>query len=29
MKLIRINAGKVGMVFKRGDYKRTISSGLH
>tara|TARA_R110002072_G_scaffold260722_14_gene419344 strand:- start:31613 stop:32713 length:1101 start_codon:yes stop_codon:yes gene_type:complete len=29
MKRIRINEGKAGMVFKRGDYKRTISSGVH
>lgn len=29
MKRIRINTGKIGLVFKRGDYKRTISNGTH
>lgn len=29
MKRVRINAGKVGLVFKRGDYKRVITAGQH
>lgn len=29
MKRVRINVGKVGLVFKRGDYKRVITEGLH
>ncbi len=29
MKRVRINAGKVGLVFKRGDYKRVITQGKH
>ena len=29
MKRVRINAGKVGLVFKKGDYKRVITQGKH
>ncbi|MCX2680166.1 slipin family protein [Galbibacter sp. EGI 63066] len=29
MKRVRINKGKVGLVFRKGDYKRTISTGTH
>ena len=29
MKRVRINAGKVGLVFKKGDYKRVIAKGIH
>lgn len=29
MKRIRINAGKIGLVFKGGDYKRVITEGIH
>ncbi len=29
MKRVRINAGKVGLVFKRGDYQRIITQGTH
>lgn len=29
MKRVRINAGKVGLVFKNGDYKRVITQGTH
>lgn len=29
MKRVRINSGKVGLVFKRGDYHRVITSGMH
>jgi regulator of protease activity HflC (stomatin/prohibitin superfamily) len=29
MKKIRINAGKVGLVFKNGDYKRVLTEGVH
>lgn len=29
MKKIRINAGKVGLVFKHGDYKRVLTEGVH
>lgn len=29
MKRVRINVGKVGLVFKRGDYKRVISQGTN
>ena len=29
MKRVRINAGKVGLVFKNGDYKRVISQGTY
>lgn len=29
MKRVRINAGKVGLVFKRGDYKRVITKGVY
>lgn len=29
MKRIRINAGKVGLVFRKGDYKRVIKQGFH
>ncbi|MDH7447721.1 slipin family protein [Aquimarina sp. 2201CG14-23] len=29
MKRVRINAGKVGLVFRKGDYKRVITHGIH
>jgi regulator of protease activity HflC (stomatin/prohibitin superfamily) len=29
MKRIRINAGKIGLVFKNGDYRRVITAGTH
>ncbi|RZS99462.1 slipin family protein [Aquimarina brevivitae] len=29
MKRVRINAGKVGLVFKKGDYRRVITKGIH
>ena len=29
MKRVRINAGKVGLVFKKGDYKRVLTEGKH
>lgn len=29
MKRIRINAGKIGLVFRNGDYKRVITEGAH
>ena len=29
MKKVRINAGKVGLVFKNGDYKRVLTEGTH
>ena len=29
MKRIRINAGKIGLVFRKGDYKRVITEGIH
>ena len=29
MKRVRINAGKVGLVFKRGDYVKVITNGIH
>lgn len=29
MKRVRINAGKVGLVFKKGDYQRVITQGTH
>ncbi len=29
MKRVRINAGKVGLVFKKGDYHRVITKGIH
>jgi len=29
MKKIRINAGKVGLVFKNGDYKRVLTEGVY
>lgn len=29
MKRVRINAGKVGLVFKRGDYQKVITQGTH
>ena len=29
MKRVRINAGKVGLVFKKGDYKRVITEGIN
>jgi len=29
MKRIRINAGKIGLVFKKGDYRRVITEGTH
>lgn len=29
MKRIRVNAGKIGLVFKKGDYKRVITTGTH
>lgn len=29
MKRIRINVGKIGLVFKNGDYKRVITEGVH
>ncbi|MDY8134632.1 slipin family protein [Aquimarina sp. 2201CG5-10] len=29
MKRVRINAGKVGLVFKKGDYNRVITQGTH
>jgi regulator of protease activity HflC (stomatin/prohibitin superfamily) len=29
MKRVRINAGQVGLVFKKGDYQRLISAGMH
>ncbi|EDP71029.1 hypothetical protein FBALC1_01057 [Flavobacteriales bacterium ALC-1] len=29
MKRVRINVGKVGLVFKRGDYVRVITQGIH
>ncbi|MEW7278863.1 slipin family protein [Aquimarina sp. 2201CG1-2-11] len=29
MKRVRINAGKVGLVFKKGDYNRVITKGIH
>ena len=29
MKRVRIHAGKVGLVFKNGDYKRVITQGSH
>lgn len=29
MQRIRINAGKIGLVFKNGDYKRVITTGTH
>lgn len=29
MKRVRIHAGNVGLVFKKGDYKRVITQGLH
>ena len=29
MKRVRINAGKVGLVFKNGDYLRVITNGIH
>lgn len=29
MKLVRINTGKAGLVFKRGDYQRIITAGKH
>ncbi|MGD1961887.1 MAG: slipin family protein [Fulvivirga sp.] len=29
MKRIRVNAGKIGLVFSRGDYKRVIAAGTH
>ncbi|SEL69760.1 SPFH domain / Band 7 family protein [Aquimarina amphilecti] len=29
MKRVRINAGKVGLVFRKGDYSRVITQGIH
>ncbi|UOB17498.1 slipin family protein [Abyssalbus ytuae] len=29
MKRVRINAGKVGLIFKKGDYQRVITKGTH
>ena len=29
MKRVRINKGKVGLVFKKGDYQRVITAGIH
>jgi regulator of protease activity HflC (stomatin/prohibitin superfamily) len=29
MKRVRINVGKVGLVFRKGDYKRVIKEGIH
>lgn len=29
MKRIRVNAGKIGLIFNNGDYKRVITEGLH
>lgn len=29
MKKVRVNAGKIGLVFKRGDYQRIITAGSH
>ena len=29
MKRVRINAGKVGLVFKNGDYVKVITNGIH
>lgn len=29
MKRVRMNAGKVGLVFKKGDYQRVITQGIH
>lgn len=29
MKRVRINAGKVGLVFRKGDYNRVITQGIH
>ena len=29
MKRVRINAGKVGLVFRKGDYQRVITQGTH
>ena len=29
MKRVRINTGKIGLVFKRGDYQRVIKAGVH
>ncbi|WP_394748042.1 slipin family protein [Spongiimicrobium salis] len=29
LKRVRINAGKVGLVFKRGDYQKVLTSGTH
>ncbi|WP_103068214.1 slipin family protein [Aquimarina sediminis] len=29
MKRVRINAGKIGLVFKKGDYNRVITKGIH
>ena len=29
MKRIQINAGTVGLVYKRGDYQRVLKPGLH
>ena len=29
MKKVRINAGKVGLVFKKGDYKRVLTAGVY
>ena len=29
MKRVRINAGKVGLVFRNGDYKKIITQGTH
>ena len=29
MKRVRINAGKIGLVFKKGDYDRVITQGIH